>query len=158
MIRDLLLGKKIIKSRAEFKYALLRAQLSFLLGGICFVYIFIDIFNRVLVYIPWYFAGIVIAIFAIQQNRKGNYLIASVILLIAANMLVFLIASLEDTQGGAFFYFVATSATGLVVLNPALYHSFPNSLPPRTCDTAKIPPCWVHNRRFGLKNGLIENP
>ncbi len=118
MIRDLLLGKEIIESRAEFKYALLRAQLGLLLGGICFVYIFIDIFNRILVYIPWYFAGIVIAIFVIQQNRKGNYLIASVILLIAANMLVFLTASLEDTQGGAFFYFVATSATGLVVLNP----------------------------------------
>jgi len=33
-------------------------------------------------------------------------------------MLVFLIATLEDSQGGAFFYFMATSATGLVVLNP----------------------------------------
>ncbi|MEO5603342.1 MAG: ATP-binding protein [Cyclobacteriaceae bacterium] len=118
MARALLLEKGKIESRTEYKYALLRGQLGLLLGAICFIYIFIDIFSGVPVYIPWYLAGIGMACLVILQNRKGNYLMASVLLLITANMLVFLIASLEDSQGGAFFYFMATSATSLVVLNP----------------------------------------
>lgn len=118
MIRTLILEKEIIESRTEYKYALLRGQLGILLGAICFIYIFIDTFSGVFVYIPWYLAGIAMSILVVIQNRKGNYLFASILLLITANMLVFLIASLEYSQGGAFFYFMATSATSLVVLNP----------------------------------------
>lgn len=118
MTGDLILEKEKIESRTEYKYALLRGQLGILLGAICFIYIFIDTFSGVLVYIPWYLAGIGLSILVVIQNRKGNYLFASILLLITANMLVFLIASLEYSQGGAFFYFMATSATSLVVLNP----------------------------------------
>jgi len=118
MIRDILLGEERIVSRNEYKYALLRAQLGILLGSICFIYIFIDIFNGVLVYLPWYMGGIALSALVITLNRNRKYLLSSIILLVTANMLVFLIASLEDTQGGAFFYFMATSATSLVVFNP----------------------------------------
>lgn len=118
MTRSLLLEKHRIESRTAYKYALLRGQLGLLLGAICFIYIFIDIISGVLVYLPWYVAGIVMSALVIGLNRAGKYLLASILLLITANMLVFLIASLEDSQGGAFFYFVATSATSLVVLNP----------------------------------------
>ena len=117
-MRSLLLDKNRIESRNEYKYALLRGQLGLLLGLICFIYIFIDLFSGVIVYLPWYLAGIAMSILVIFQNRKRKYLLASTLLLITANMLVYLIASLEDSQGGAFFYFMATSATSLVVLNP----------------------------------------
>lgn len=117
-MRDFLVGKEKIDSRAEYKYAMLRGQLGMLLGAICFIYIFIDIINGVFVYIPWYVGSITAAGLVIYFNRLRKYLISSVILLFSANLLVFLIATLEDSQGGAFFYFVATSATGLVVLNP----------------------------------------
>ena len=118
MMKSLLLDKDRIQSRNEYKYALLRGQLGLLLGAICFIYIFIDLFSGVILYVPWYLAGIAMSILVIFQNRKRKYLLASTILLITANMLVYLIASLEDSQGGAFFYFMATSATSLVVLNP----------------------------------------
>lgn len=118
MLRTLLIGKEKIESHSEYKYALLRAQLGLLLGAICFIYIIIDVVNGVLVYIPWYIAGIAMSILVIIENRKGNYLFSSIILLITANILVFLIANLEDSQGGVFFYFMATSVTSLVVLNP----------------------------------------
>lgn len=114
----MLLENRRIESRNEYKYALLRGQLGLLLGAICFVYIFIDLFSGVIHYLPWYLGGIAMSILVILQNRKGKYLLASTLLLITANMLVYLIASLEDSQGGAFFYFMATSATSLVVLNP----------------------------------------
>jgi PAS domain S-box-containing protein len=118
MIRPLLLENHRIESRNEYKYALLRGQLGLLLGAICFIYIFIDLFSGVIVYLPWYLTGIGMSMLVIFQNRKGKYLLASILLLITANMLVYLIASLENSQGGAFFYFMATSATSLVVLNP----------------------------------------
>ncbi len=118
MVRDVLLGKEQIESRLEYKYALLRAQLGILLGAICFIYIFIDTLNGVPVYLPWYVGGIVASCLVIYLNRKRRYLVSSIVLLVTANILVFLIASLENTQGGAFFYFMATSAIGLVVLNP----------------------------------------
>lgn len=118
MVRNLLLGEERIESHIEYKYALLRAQLGLLLGAICFIYILIDILSGVLVYIPWYTAGIAMSLFVIVQNRKRNYLFSSIMLLITANMLVFLIASLEESEGGAFFFFMATSVTSLVVLNP----------------------------------------
>lgn len=117
-MRDFLVGKEKIESRMEYKYAMLRSQLGMMLGAICFIYIFIDIINGVYVYIPWYVGAITASAMVIYFNRQRNYLISSVILLFSANLLVFLIATLEDSQGGAFFYFVATSATGLVVLNP----------------------------------------
>ena len=118
MLRDIFLGKRRIESQTEIKYALLRAQLGVLLGAICFIYIIIDLLSGVAVYIPWYLAAILFSYLVIHLNRQGKYLISSVILLATANMMVFLIASLEDSQGGAFFYFVATSAISLVVLNP----------------------------------------
>lgn len=117
-MRDFLLGKEKIGSRTEYKYAMLRAQLGILLGAICFTYIFIDLINGVFVYFPWYLGTILASGLVIQFNRKRKYLLSSIILLITANLLVFLIATLEASQGGAFFYFMATSATGLVVLNP----------------------------------------
>ena len=120
MIRDIFLGKELIESRVEYKYAMLRAQLGLLFGAICFIYIFIDILNGVpvYIYIPWYLGGMVASGLVIYFNRKRKYLLSSIILLITANMLAFLFASVEDTQGGAFFYFMATSAIGLIVLNP----------------------------------------
>ena len=107
MVRDFFLGKELIDSRTEYKYAMLRAQLGILLGAICFIYIFIDLINGVLVYLPWYIGAIIASSLVIYFNRKRKYLLSSVILLISANMLVFLIATLEDSQGGAFFYFMA---------------------------------------------------
>lgn len=97
---------------------MLRAQLGMLLGAICFIYIFIDLVSGVFIYFPWYLGSITASGLVIHFNRKRKYLLSTIILLITANMLVFLIATLEASQGGAFFYFMATSATGLVVLKP----------------------------------------
>ena len=54
------------------------------------------------VYIQWYVGEIVASGLVIYLNRKRKYLLSSVILLITTNMLAFLFASLEDSQGGAF--------------------------------------------------------
>lgn len=118
MFRNFLIGRELIESRNDYKYALLRAQLALLLAVICVIYIFIDTLSGVYVYLPWYGGGIVLSIIVVLTNRQKSYLISSVLLLITANMLVLLFASLEATEGGAFFYFIATAATGIVVFIP----------------------------------------
>lgn len=118
MIRAILLGKERIESRVVYKNALLRAQLALLSGAICSIYIVIDLLNGIQAYIPLYMAGIAMSALVIQLNRKKHYLLASVILLITANMLVFLLAKLGASEGGVFFYFISTSVTSVVVLNP----------------------------------------
>ena len=118
MLRDWLIGDEIIDSRTEYKYSMLRAQLALLLAAICIIYVFIDTFSGVYVYLPWYAAGVILSLFVILTNRQKRYLIASILLLFTANMLVLLFASIEATEGGAFFYFIATAATGIVVFIP----------------------------------------
>ena len=118
MLRDWLIGNEIIDSRTEYKYSMLRAQLALLLAAICIIYVFIDTFSGVYVYLPWYAAGVILSLFVILTNRQKRYLIASILLLFTANMLVLLFASIEATEGGAFFYFIATAATGIVVFIP----------------------------------------
>lgn len=118
MMRSLLLGKERIESRNKYKYALLRAQLGLLVGSICLIYIFIDSFSGVLTYIPLYILGIAMSMLVILTNRYRKYLLSSIILLLTAHFLVFVVASLENAQGGVFFYFLTTAGMSLVVLKP----------------------------------------
>lgn len=118
MLRELLIGKDKIESRYEFKYAMLRAQLALLLAAICVAYVFIDTLSGVFVYLPWYAGGVILSTLVVITNRNKRYVISSILLLFTANMLVLLFASLEATEGGAFFYFIATAATGIVVFLP----------------------------------------
>jgi len=106
MIRNLLIGKEIIESRNEYKYAMLRAQLAILLAAICIAYVFIDMLSGVVIYLPWYAGGIILSFFVVLTNKRKQYMMASILLLITANMLVLFFASIEATEGGAFFYFI----------------------------------------------------
>lgn len=115
--RDLLIGKGHIESRTEYKFTLLRGQLGLLLGIICFSYVLIDSINSVYIFIPWYVAGIATSILIIFLNRLGRYVFSSFVLLITANLLVYLFAAVDNPAGGVYFFFIATSATALVVLN-----------------------------------------
>ena len=117
-MRRLLLGKRKIDSRIEYKYALLRAQIGLLLGSICLIYIFIDTLNGVFAYIPIYVLGMIMSAVVIITNRARRYLLSSIIFLTTAHLLVFVIASIETAQGGVFFYFMTTAAMSLVVLKP----------------------------------------
>ncbi len=88
-----------------------------LLGIICFSYVLIDSINSVYIFIPWYVAGIATSILIIFLNRLGRYVFSSFVLLITANLLVYLFAAVDNPAGGVYFFFIATSATALVVLN-----------------------------------------
>lgn len=115
LIRDFLLGKDRIDSRTEYKEALLRGQFGFLIGAICFSYIFIDLLNGVTQFIPFYLVGIVVAgvIIAMNRNRKSKS--ASIIILVFSNLIIYLFATVDSPLGGVFLYFTATSAAALIL-------------------------------------------
>ena len=115
--RDLLIGKGHIESRTEYKFTLLRGQLGALMGMINLAYIFIDTFNGVYIFIPWYVAGIATSVLIILLNRLRLYVFSTLVLLITANLTVYLFASVDNPAGGVYFFFVTTSATALVVSN-----------------------------------------
>jgi hypothetical protein len=66
--------------------------------SICLIYIFIDSFSGVFTYIPLYILGMAMSILVLLANRYRKYLLSSIILLITAHLLVFVIASLENAR------------------------------------------------------------
>ena len=84
---------------------------------ICFLYIFIDIYNEIYVFIPWYITGILIASYVIFENRRGNYMISSIVFLITANTIVYLFSAVDHPESGIFLFYTATSAAALVLFH-----------------------------------------
>jgi len=79
------------------------------------LYIFVDIYNDIFVFLPWYFIALSISFFILYENRKGNYLRSSLVFAITANVLVYLFAAVDHPESGIFLFFVTTSASALVL-------------------------------------------
>ncbi len=75
--------------------------------------------NGIFSFIPWYIAAFFVGTLVIYLNRKRKYAIASSVLLIFANLLVFVIADVGNPERGVFLFFIVTAVTGLVLF----YHS-----------------------------------
>jgi PAS domain S-box-containing protein len=110
-----LVGKKRISSRIKYKQAVLRGQLALLLFAVCLFYIIVDSINGLFLFVPYYFIGTIIATLVIYLNRIKKYTLASTILLLVANILIFIIAVPDNPDSGVFFFFMATSVAALVL-------------------------------------------
>jgi PAS domain S-box-containing protein len=115
--RDFLVGSKLITSRTEFKYAMLRAQFAGIMGAVALFYVALDGFNGVQTFIPFY--GLLAAggVLSFILNRKGWYTFATVIQLITINLLIFIFADVDNPFGGVYFYFMTCSIVALILLN-----------------------------------------
>lgn len=116
-IRNLLLGSRRIPSRADFKYAMLRAQFSVLLIAVTGFYIALDTVNRMFGFLPWYSFMAAIGVLCIALNRAGHFRAANFTLLIFVNALVFIFADVDHPIGGVFFYFMTVSVAGLILFS-----------------------------------------
>jgi PAS domain S-box-containing protein len=115
--RDFLVGSKLITSRTEFKYAMLRAQFAGIMGAVALFYVALDGLNGVQTFIPFY--GLLAAggVLSFILNRKGWYTFATVIQLITINLLIFIFADVDNPFGGVYFYFMTCSIVALILLN-----------------------------------------
>ncbi|MEQ1584379.1 MAG: PAS domain-containing sensor histidine kinase [Cyclobacteriaceae bacterium] len=115
--RNFLVGKEIITSRKEFKYALLRGQFACIICSVAFFYTILDSINHVKVFIPWYGLLAGLAFTSLLLNRKKYYTAATILQLILINSLIFLFADVDHPYGGVFFFFMTCSSAGLILLN-----------------------------------------
>lgn len=113
--RNLLLGSKRIPSRTEYKFAMLRMQVALLLLVVSLFYVVFDYFNGLIEFIPWYGLMAAVAIFSMVLNRRQHTHAASIIILVTINIMIFLFADVDHPIGGVYFYFIASSVTGLVL-------------------------------------------
>ena len=119
-IRSLIIGDKRIPSRKEYKYAMLRGQISLLVIFICLVYVVIDLLNTAFSFMPWYFGAILGSIGILYLNRKSYYALASVLLLVFGNIVVFLFAAVDQGQQSVFSFFFVTAVAGIVLFGSKL--------------------------------------
>ncbi len=114
-VRKLIIGNKRIPSRKEYKYAMLRGQIALLLIFICLVYIVIDLFNQAFSFLPWYLSAIGGSMFIFYLNRKSQYAMASILMLVLGNLVVFLFASVDQDQQSVFSFFFVTAVAAIVL-------------------------------------------
>jgi len=115
LLQNILVGNAIIKSKKDFKQALLRGQLALLIGVVCGLYLILDPINGIYGYIIWYIIGLLISCFVIILNRNNKGFYSTLVLIIFVNIFVFLVADSGSPDRGVFFFFMASSAAGLVL-------------------------------------------
>lgn len=115
--RNFLVGKEIITSRKEFKYAMLRGQFACIICGVALFYTLLDSINKVTVFIPWYALLAFIALVTLFLNRKKYYTAATILQLLLINSLIFLFADVDHPNGSVFLFFMTCASAGLILLN-----------------------------------------
>lgn len=119
-IRNLIIGEgNYIESRGQYKRAMLSGQFALIAMLILMVYFFIEISTRdvsillgAVYLIPIFFLG-----YSIHYHRKGEHCTANYFLLPTVNIAVYLLASSESPNSGAFIFFLLTSMASFVVFD-----------------------------------------
>ena len=107
VIRNLLIGKdNFILSRAEYKSAILRAQIEVVTIIVCLIYIVIDFSNGISIFTSFYLLGISVSVICIYLNRQSHYQTTNFILLITANFLAYIFASNDTYRAGTYIYLI----------------------------------------------------
>lgn len=119
-IRNLIIGESnYIESRGQYKRAMLSGQFSLLAIGILLLYLTIEVIterSQIATFFV-YLTPVFFLLGSIYYHRKGNHCTANYFLLPTVNVVVYLIASSESPNSGAFIYFLLTSMASFVVFD-----------------------------------------
>ncbi len=115
--RDFLVGKSIIPSRSDFKYAMLRSQFAGIIVTVAAFYIILDSYNSVTIFVPFYALMIAGGLISFVLNRQRRYTASTLAQLILINGLIFIFADVDHPYSGVYFYFLTCSVVGLILLN-----------------------------------------
>jgi signal transduction histidine kinase len=114
ILRDFILGKNtLISPRATYKSAMLRGQLCLVFILVTTVYIFIDWSKGVTGFEVFYITGTLIGLTSFWLNRKGKYKASNLVLILVANLLVYVFSSNDTYKAGTYIYFIITSLVSL---------------------------------------------
>jgi PAS domain S-box-containing protein len=117
ILANVLLGQDYIKSRKEYKYAMLRGEFGLIVIGVSIFYVVLDIFNGLNLFLPWYGVLACIGFTSLILNRYKYYHLATVLLLVLTNFLVYFFADTDHPHGGVYFFFMPCSMAALILLS-----------------------------------------
>ncbi len=117
-VRDLIIGEdKFIESYGEFKQVMLSGQFAIMGIVLCLFYLISDIFQEVHVNIPVFVGAIFFLCLSIAIHRYGDHCLANYFLLPTINITVYLFASSESPNSGAFIFFISNAVAAFAVFN-----------------------------------------
>jgi signal transduction histidine kinase len=114
ILREVILGKNtLVSPRATYKSAMLRGKLCLVFILVTTVYIFIDWSKGVTGFEIYYITGGLIGFTSFWLNRLGRYKASNLVLILVANLLVYIFASSDTYKAGTYFYFMIVSLVSL---------------------------------------------
>ena len=119
MLNKFLVGNNRINSHIDYKQAVLRGQLSILLGAVSLFYLIFDPINGLYTYMPFYTGAMAVSVAVIYLNRIRRHTTASIVLLTFTNLFVFLVADASRPDSGVYFFFADMTLVSLVLF----YHN-----------------------------------
>lgn len=112
--RNLIVGKdRYIAEHGIFKSTILRGHFSVLLFWSGIIYGIIDTVNGIYYNLPIFLTLALAALVSFISNRNGKYILSNIILLVAANLAVYLFASRYHEQEGLYIFFIITGLSAV---------------------------------------------
>lgn len=117
-IRDLIIGKgNFIESRGLYKQVMLSGQYALMGIVLCTLYACVDLLNYTYHTIPIYVVNLIMLIIAIYIHRQGRHCLANYFLLPTLNVTVYIMASSESPNTGAFIFFIPVALSAFAVFS-----------------------------------------
>ncbi len=117
MLRDFLLGKETIPSLKVYKQAMLRGELALATILVGSIYIFIDLTFSVTRTIPVYAGLMALGLIAFWLNRKRYFRASTLLILIAGNLIIYLLAAAESAHSGVYLFFFPAALSALALFS-----------------------------------------
>jgi signal transduction histidine kinase len=117
--KDFFIGEGAVMSRAEFKRLMLTTYLAIICIFVSVIYLVIDTINGVFYSLPAYAVLFFVPIAGLMLIRKKRYKIAKVMMMIAANLVVFWAAITDPFETGVFLLFIPAGVGSFAILGIA---------------------------------------
>lgn len=118
MIRNLIIGKnKYIESYGEYKQAILSGQFALVAICLCFFYMSFDVAIGEYSNVGAFSIAIVLLVVSIFIHRQGDHCLANYFLLPTINIILYLIASSESPNSGAFVFFIVNAVAAFAIFS-----------------------------------------
>lgn len=117
-VRNLIIGENsYIESYGEFKQVMLSGHFALIGIFLCMMYLFIDLALGTYGNLPVFISAIFLLGLSIMIHRRGDHCLAKYFLLPTINFTLYLLASSESPNTGAFIFFIVNSIAAFAIFN-----------------------------------------
>lgn len=116
-VRDFIIGKAIIPSLKLYKQAMLRGQIALMMFFTGVSYVGIDITHSIYRNIPMYSLIAVVGLVGFLLNRARLYRLSTIVIVLSANIIIYLFAASEPPTSGAYIFFLPVALSSIVLFS-----------------------------------------